>query len=327
MPTRSQYVAYLKSLEGGYGPNRGLANNDNPYNTWYYGHRVSGDNYAWCFVTECYAQNHFDILTLNGGKEAYCPNAKARAIRAGARVVTHPSSTAGLKPGDPVYYDFNKSGEPEHTGTFVKAINSTEFYAVEGNTATSSWSDALALKRRSIHDVLWHIELLGVDGDSTSEEDDVPKAVSLGVAKPPKVKTTPVGAKTVWNTLEYDTEYDDAGKMHADPSKATPSYPSVLTGPHAFAIRQDLHFAGLPEGTDLQVRAIEVDAKTNDYVSSYGIDERKGTEGDTYVKYNDAAAYVDKGHKVRVQFAVFEKEGLDLSKLGLKTAPMRLHYW
>jgi hypothetical protein len=322
MPTRSQYIAYWKSLVGGYGPARGLTNNDNPYNTWYYGHRVSGDNYAWCFATKCYVQNHFGILMLNGGKEAYCPNAKSRAIRAGARVVTHPSSTHNMKPGDDLYYDFNHSGEPEHTGTFVKAIDATTFWAVEANTSTSQWSDALALKVRSIHDVLWHIELLGVDGDSTSKEDDVPKAVSLGVTKPFKVKTTPVGADTVWNTLEYDKEYDDSGKQHGDGT-----YPSVLTGPHAFAIRQDLHLAGLPEGVDLQVRAIEVDAKTNAYVSSYGVDERKGTEGDTYVKYNDAAAYVDKGHKVRVQFAVFERAGADLSKLALKAAPMRLHYW
>lgn len=174
MPTRTEYVAFLKSLEGGYGPAKGLKNNDNKFNTWYYGHRVSGDAYAWCFVTECYVQNHFGILLLNGGKEAYCPNAKRRAQKVGAKVVTKPKSTSGMKPGDPVYYDFNKSGEPEHTGTFVSKINSTEFYAIEGNTSTSTHSDALALKRRSVHDVLWHIELLGVDSPSTPAKSSVP---------------------------------------------------------------------------------------------------------------------------------------------------------
>ena len=179
MPTRAEYVRYLRSLEGGYGPARGLRNNDNQFNTWYYGRRVSGDNYAWCFVTECYAQNHFDILTVNGGKQAYCPNAKSRAQRAGARVVTHPTSTSGMLPGDTLFYDFNRSGEPEHTGTFVSRISSTEFYATEGNTSTSQYSDALALKRRSVRDVLWHIKLLGVDGNDT--EDDMQPSDKLKI--------------------------------------------------------------------------------------------------------------------------------------------------
>jgi hypothetical protein len=180
MPTRAEYVRYLRSLEGGYGPARGLRNNDNQFNTWYYGRRVSGDAYAWCFVTECYAQNHFGILALNGGKAAYCPNAKSRAERAGARVVTHPTSTTGMQPGDTVYYDFNRSGEPEHTGTFVSRISSTEFYATEGNTSTSQYSDALALKRRSVRDVLWHIKLLGVDVNDTEEDMQLGDKVKIG---------------------------------------------------------------------------------------------------------------------------------------------------
>ena len=221
MPTRKQYVEFLKSLEGGYGPARGLANNDNQFNTWYYGRRVSGDAYAWCLVFECYAQNHFGILAANGGKAAYVPNMKARAQRAGAKVVTRPNSTAGMKPGDALAYDFNRSGEPEHTGTFVSAISSTEFYSVEGNTSTSKYSDAVALKRRSVHDVLWHIELLGVD-DNTPMEDDVPEYVSLGMKNPQKVKAGQAAHAI------FDVEYGDAGDAHADGA-----YPGILSGgPH-----------------------------------------------------------------------------------------------
>lgn len=173
MPTRAEYVRYLRSLEGGYGPARGLRNNDNQFNTWYYGRRVSGDDYAWCLVTECYGQNHLGILVANGGKAAGCPSMKARAQKVGAKVVTHPRSTKDMEPGDPLAYDFNHSGSPEHTGTFVSRISATEFYAVEGNTSTSQYSDAIALKRRSVHDVLWHIELLGVDNSDTPQEDDM----------------------------------------------------------------------------------------------------------------------------------------------------------
>lgn len=320
MPTRSQYVAYLRSLEGGYGPARGLANNDNQFNSWYYGRRVSGDRYAWCFVTECYVQNHFGILMLNGGKEAYCPNAKARAQRAGAKVVTHPSNTHGMKPGDPVYYDFNHSGEPEHTGTFVRALSSTTFLASEGNTSTSSHSDALAPKERNVHDVLWHIELLGCDGDS-EEEDDVPKSVQLDISKPVTVKVTPVGKDTVWNTVEFTRELKDAGKQHADGT-----YPSVLTGPKEFALNCDFHFSGLPEGTEVQVRGQKVDMD-NKQVGTFGMREPVGTKGDTYPGLAVPAMVVGKGHKVRVQFAVFADEGLDLTKAQLKTCELYIHYW
>lgn len=219
MPTRAEYVRYLRSLEGGYGPARGLRNNDNQFNTWYYGRRVSGDDYAWCLVTECYGQNHFGILTANGGKAAGCPSMKARAQKVGAKVVTHPKSTKDMEPGDPLAYDFNHTNSPEHTGTFVEAISSTEFYAVEGNTSTSQYSDAIALKRRSVHDVLWHIELLGVDGSDTTQEDDMPDYVSLGMKKAQALKSGQEAHAV------FDVENSDKGKAHADGS-----FPGVLSG-------------------------------------------------------------------------------------------------
>jgi hypothetical protein len=222
MTTRAEYVRYLRSLEGGYGPARGRSNNGNQFNDWYYGRRVSGDNYAWCFVTICYVQNHFGTLTENGGKAAYVPNAKARAQKAGAKVATHPGSTRAMKPGDQLCFDFNRSGEPEHTGTFVKAISSTEFYSTEGNTSTSTYSDALALKRRSVRDVLWHIELLGVDGAATStstEDEDMPDYVSLSTKKPQAVKAGQAA------NVVFDTENSDKGKAHADGA-----FPGILSG-------------------------------------------------------------------------------------------------
>ncbi|MGH3381376.1 MAG: hypothetical protein ACRDP6_42255 [Actinoallomurus sp.] len=181
MPTRAEYVKYLRSLEGGYGPARGLRNNDNPYNTWYYGRRVSGDNYAWCAVTECYVENHFGILEINGGKVSYVPNMVSVARHAGAKVWHRPHSvpaqgTSWAQPGNKLCYDFNRTGEAEHTGTFVKRLSSTRFLASEGNTSTSRYSDALAPKERSVADVLDVIELLGVSDHPTpkpQEDDDM----------------------------------------------------------------------------------------------------------------------------------------------------------
>lgn len=181
--TRAEYLAYWKSLEGGYGPTKGLANNDNPFNTWYYGRRVSGNAYAWCFAAKCYVQNHFGILTANGGKEAYCPNAKSRAAKVGAKVITHPSTTHGWLPGDDVYFDFNRSDEPEHTGTFVAAVDDHTFLSVEGNTETTQWPDALALRERHVADVEWYIEVKGfATAPAPSASDMMRNAWMLGAA-------------------------------------------------------------------------------------------------------------------------------------------------
>lgn len=257
MPTRAEYVRYLRSLEGGYGPARGLANNDNFLNTWYYGRRVSGNDYAWCLVTECYAQNHFDILAANGGKAAGCPSMKARAERVGAKVVIRPKSTKDMEPGDPLAYDFNHTDEPEHTGTFVAAISSTEFYATEGNTSTSQYSDAIALKRRSVHDVLWHIELLGVD-TTTPAEDVLKTVVDMGATKPQTIKAGKRGS------LEFELEYLDPTKVHtdADMAKKGKRYPSVFPkGADApYAVTAEVVLAGRPApGVELTIASYKHD--------------------------------------------------------------------
>lgn len=235
--TRKQYVDYMHSLLGGYGPAQGLRNNDNKFNTWYYGRRVSGDDYAWCAATQCYVENHFDILTINGGKVAYVPNMVGVAKRAGAKTWHKPSSvpkqgTSWAKPGNKLCFDFNKTGEAEHTGTFVRRLNSTQFVTYEANTSTSKYSDAFAEKTRSVHDVLDAIELLGV-ADSAAElsqevDDFMAKLeyVSLGMSKPQMVKA----GENV--TAKFDLEYGDAGGAHAGEGKGRPedSYPGILSG-------------------------------------------------------------------------------------------------
>lgn len=223
MPTRAEYVKYLRSLEGGYGPAKGLKNNDNPYNTWYYGRRVSGDNYAWCAVTECYVENHFGILTINGGKVAYVPNMVSVAHRAGAKVWHKPRTvpaqgTSWAQPGNKLCYDFNRTGEAEHTGTFVKRLSATRVLASEGNTETSEHSDALAPKERDVSDILDVIELLGV-GSDTTQEDDMPDYVSLGMKKAQALKSGQEAHAV------FDVENSDKGKAHADGS-----FPGVLSG-------------------------------------------------------------------------------------------------
>jgi hypothetical protein len=232
-PTRAQYVNYMGTLKGAYGPAKGLRNNDNQFNTWYYGRRVSGDNYAWCAVTECYVENHFGILMANGGKVAYVPNMVPVAHSVGAQVWHKPSSvpkqgTSWAKPGNKLCYDFNRTGEAEHTGTFIRRLSATTFLAREGNTESGLGSDVIDDKPRSVHDVLDCIELLGVaDSGSLSLEDlmDLPY-VSLGMSAPQEFKAGVNGHAI------FDVEYGDGDDDHAGDGKGTKkdAYPGILSG-------------------------------------------------------------------------------------------------
>ena len=170
MVTRTQYVNYLTSLKGAYGPARGLRNNQNPFNNWFYGRVVpGGDAYAWCVVLECYAENHFDILMLNGGKVSYVPNMAGVGRSVGAKVWDRPSSvpkqgTSWAQPGNKIVFTFSAGSSGSHTGTFIRRLSATTFLSFEGNTESSLGSDVADYKVRSVHNVLHVIELLGVDG-------------------------------------------------------------------------------------------------------------------------------------------------------------------
>jgi hypothetical protein len=268
-PTRKQYVDYMGTLKGAYGPGRGLSNNDNPFNTWYYGRRVSGNNYAWCAVTECYVENHFNILTINGGKVAYVPNMVSVAHRAGAKVWHKPGSvpkqgTSWAKPGNKLCYDFNHTGEAEHTGTFIKRLSSTTFLAREGNTASGKGSDVLDDKIRSVHDVLDCIELLGVaDVATTTPTEEVLKTLlDLGAEQSQTIKAGKRGS------LGYELEYTggDPSKIHSD-AKAGERFPSLFpTGGDApYGVTATVKLSTPPKpGVKLAISQYERDTNTHE---------------------------------------------------------------
>lgn len=230
---RDEYIAFMKSQLGGYGPAKGLANNDNKFNTWYYGRRVSGNNYAWCSVAECYCENKFNILKLNGGKIAYVPNMAGLAQSVGAQTWHRPRTvpeqgTSWAKPGNKIVFAFRAGSSGSHTGTFVKRLSATTFETYEANTETDQWSDAFAPKVRSISSVLWVIETLGLEDGGPAggnEEEDILKLLlDLGSEKNPlDVKAGQRGSLTF--TEEYSG--GDPSKIHKDADKDG-AYPSIF---------------------------------------------------------------------------------------------------
>lgn len=178
MPTRTEYIDYVHSTIGH--KQRNGRENDVADNEWYYGYEVWGLDYSWCLVKECRDMDHFGILALNGGKAAYVPNMPGIARRVGAMVWKKPKrGSKAYQPGNRIGFDFNKSGEAEHTGTYWKPRDNSTFWSIDGNTG----NDEVAARVRYYSDVLFVVETLGLDGD-TVKDDDVPDYVSLSVKEP-----------------------------------------------------------------------------------------------------------------------------------------------
>lgn len=207
MPTREEYIDYALSLCGPYGAGAGHAENDTPFNLKFYGHRVSGSNWAWCRVYEWFVDDHFGIAVLNGGKTASCPASVEIGKKAGAKTWHKPKrGSKAYTPCNKILYDFNKTGESEHTGIFWKPRDSTTFWAVEGNTG----NDQVAKRIRRYSDVLDVVETLGLDGTTTKGSDDVPDYVSLTTEKSMTVEPD----KEFF--VKFDKEISDKAKRHND---------------------------------------------------------------------------------------------------------------
>jgi hypothetical protein len=143
-PTGSQVIAYAETFKG---VARGrVKENINDFTQWYYGNNTAA---SFCLIGICYCLNHFGALGLLGGKIAYVPSLKARV---GSKWHT---SKSLVSEGDPVTFDFNRSGEPEHVGLFIRWANSshTEFVSFEFNTTGSGSDDWCGEKTRRWADV------------------------------------------------------------------------------------------------------------------------------------------------------------------------------
>lgn len=209
MPTRSKYIDYALSLVGYYGAGAGGRENDVPFNTKYYGKHVSGSNWSWCRVFEWFVDDHFGLAALNGGKSAYVP---ANVHGKDAKVWHKPRhGSDAFKTGNKVNFDFNRTGEAEHTGFFWKPRDSKSFWTVEGNTG----NDQVAKRIRYYADVLDVLETLGLDDSSSSKPptkkgNDVPDYVSLTTEKGISVQPD----KEFF--VKFNKELSDKAGRHSD---------------------------------------------------------------------------------------------------------------
>lgn len=96
------------------------------YNTWYYGHPVSGPDYAWCAVFVMWCFNRLGAWPLLHTQSAYVPTMFAQMKAAGMQV---PEG----QPGDVVCFQFD-SGLLDHVGIVEKRIGPGVYQTIEGNT-------------------------------------------------------------------------------------------------------------------------------------------------------------------------------------------------
>ena len=119
---------FLKWLEAQVGVTENPPGSNNvPYNTAYYGFPVNGADYHWCVTFQ------WDGLTIigcaalfyGGRKTNYAPTL-LDFYRQQGQIVTEP------QPGDLVFFDWDKSGKPDHVGAVVGVTDST-VTTIEGN--------------------------------------------------------------------------------------------------------------------------------------------------------------------------------------------------
>ena len=106
------------------------ANSNNvKYNTWYYGHPVSGAAYPWCCVFIAWLFRDAQHLC----KKTASSSDLYRWFKSKGQIVTTP------KPGDIVFFKWNTKKDciAEHVGLVVD-VNGNVKNTVEGNTSTTS---------------------------------------------------------------------------------------------------------------------------------------------------------------------------------------------
>lgn len=131
--------------------------------------------------------------------------------------------------------------------------------------------------------------------DLVSREDDVPEYVSVKIEQPQQV---PAGA---WHTVAWPVEVSDKKGQHGGDGL------SVLTGRATYALDVSMRITGLPVGTLVQARAVEVapDPDEPDTIAEPGpvTEFVTSRDGEAPIHYALPAGLVDAGRLVRVQVA------------------------
>jgi hypothetical protein len=116
------------------------SSNKTKYGTWF-----GYTGVAWCgiFVSWCYAKAGYPLGNIGFTKGfAGCQTAVAYFKKTNQVTLTPVE-------GDIVFFDWNGDGRYDHTGIFVKKLDSLRFETIEGNTSLSNQSNGGQVMRRT----------------------------------------------------------------------------------------------------------------------------------------------------------------------------------
>ncbi len=118
--------------------------NNVKYNTAYYGREVNGRQFSWCLVFIWWLFNSLGAAEMfyGGGRTASCTTFYRWSEKRGKVV------TGGYRPGDLVFYDWDRSGDCDHVGILAE-ISGRSCRVIEGNTAVGNDSNGGAVMLRS----------------------------------------------------------------------------------------------------------------------------------------------------------------------------------
>ncbi len=135
------------------------------YNTWWYGHEVSGSAYPWCcaFVNWLFDQIQARKLFYGGGKTASSGTLYNYHKAQGQAVTSY-------QPGDIIFFNFSGGRAPQHVGV-CEAFDGTHITTIDGNTGTTNEANGGAVMRRRRHKSF----IVGAyRPDYEKEEEDMP---------------------------------------------------------------------------------------------------------------------------------------------------------
>lgn len=282
--------AVIKAARGEVGY-RESGTNNTKYNAWLGripGYPHGGFGYPWChsFVSWCLAQGG---EATAGPRTAGC-EVGVSWFKARKRFSQTP------KVGDLVYYG---PGGGTHV-ELVAAVTSTTITTVGGNTSGSlggAYFNGNGVYEKKVSRSSSRIHGYGRPSYSTAppeqQEDDMPLYVSVGIDK-----DQPVPPGTGWHTLEWDTESSDKDNQHAKDGISVLN-PGVRA---EYGLGVGLKVKGLPEGTPIQIRTVEVKptAKKPDPVVAESLPATRYANADG-IDYAHPVDVLDKGNRVRLQ--------------------------
>ena len=160
------------------------------YNTWYYGHAVSGGEYPWCmaFIQWVFHRAGVALPRLT----ASCGELMRAAQAAGCWV------TAGYRPGDVAIYDFPGGKDTDHCG-IVESVRGDSVTAIEGNTGAGNDANGGQVQRR-VRPLCQVVGAVRPEFTEEKERDDMDKETF----------------RALWMEMRRDLQDNEAGSWSED---------------------------------------------------------------------------------------------------------------